>query len=487
MSISQRTLSIMIVSFIFLIIVLVTIVNRYLTYQKENPVLYKNTEDTLDKIIRENGVLVKNVPPVLSNLTFTLEVEFRIKNHSNAYKEWCLFYRGYDCDSASPSVWFMPWEGKLLVRFRDVNNEEMIITSEDIPLQRWNTLYLSCQNRKVYIIINGLLVQSALLPHVPKYSDTPIKLLPSASSARNCDIRYVRFYNSFKRMSKLSEDFEENFDNMKKNKKESFEPYDEFYSKVYTELFKNYNVSRAQYETDDLVDRTFMDDTQIELLDIGSGGGNHLKNIQDKGYCNIKLIGLDKSPYMLQELEKNLSKKGLSLICDTAHNPSLFPKNSLTHITCYSMTIYYTHFGILIKNVWNWLKPGGWFVVHLVDSDNFEPVPDITKAIYKLPGSEVNKNKKRLTRGEIRFDTFSYVFDYTCENENATIKEVFNKKDGTTQQKNHSLIVPSIDIMKEHITSHSLNHVFTLDLTKKGYKHQYIYYFQKPKSDIYTS
>ena len=454
------------------------------------------------KVIQSSdGETIDDVPPVPQNLTYSLYIIFKIKNHSNAYDPYCIFYRGYDIENGSPTLFFNPRDSSLKLIFRDLNSENMIIKTDSIPLQRWNKLGISIENRKIKIILNDYLFKVSILKNIPYLCSTSIKLLPGNSS-QHVQVSFLRYYNHSLKLRNVSsqkdhpfylkiipnkllyniQDITENFETKKEdNIIRPNNNYDNFYSKVYTELIKKNVIDRAKFEVEDLISRTNMKNfNKIDLLDIGTGGGNHLEMISKKSFPNISIIGIDKSPHMLHELEKNIkSIKTISLIQGNVTNPDLFPPLSFSHITCFYFTVYNIHFDLLAKNVRKWLIPGGWFVVHFVDPKHFDPMLD---AANPYAGISLQKySNKRLTESKIEFEKFSYYSNFTLNKDtSAYFDEEFHfKTNNKIRKQRHSLIMPHLDIMKKYFEKRGLDHKFTTDLSQKGFNYQYLYYFQK--------
>ena len=62
-------------------------------------------------------------------------------------------------------------------------------------------------------------------------------------------------------------------------------------------------------------------------------------------------------------------------IVGDALNAMTFPQQSFTHLTCLYFTIYYIkNKRQFFENCYNWLAPGGYLLLHLVDRDNFDPI-----------------------------------------------------------------------------------------------------------------
>ena len=181
--------------------------------------------------------------------------------------------------------------------------------------------------------------------------------------------------------------------------------YDPTYANIYNQVYVKYSGERIQFEIDDLITKTQLRKygNKGVLVDLGCGTGEHLNSIAvklgDKGgdkKVNIELAGVDKSSAMLKYAKKHDPPIYLRLMKEDFLNPDIFANNSITHITCYQFVIYELgnekNIDKLIKNVHNWLKPGGYFVVHLVDHEKFDPVPDVSAPFVGIFAQKYYKN-----------------------------------------------------------------------------------------------
>ena len=64
-----------------------------------------------------------------------------------------------------------------------------------------------------------------------------------------------------------------------------------------------------------------------------------------------------------------------------------FDAQSFTHITCLYFTIYYIKDKTrLFKNCYDWLKPGGYMVLHLVNRNMFDPILNLSEKKICMSG-----------------------------------------------------------------------------------------------------
>ena len=149
--------------------------------------------------------------------------------------------------------------------------------------------------------------------------------------------------------------------------KQGADVYDSFYATIYNDLV--YDNIKNEYEIGEIINTTHPTEQSL-ILDIGSGTGQHVAALNDKGY---PAVGLDLSPGMVGQAKKKFPEMDFKQ--GNALEFMLYPADSFTHILCLYFTIYYikdkTQF---IKNCYDWLKPGGYFIIHLVNRDKFDPI-----------------------------------------------------------------------------------------------------------------
>jgi ubiquinone/menaquinone biosynthesis C-methylase UbiE len=263
--------------------------------------------------------------------------------------------------------------------------------------------------------------------------------------------------------------------------------YDNFYANIYDSLV--FNKLKNEYEVGEIINSTKPTTNSI-LLDIGCGTGHHLDLF--KGSFS-DMIGLDISPDMVQTAKNNYPDYKYQL--GNALNNMTYESNSFTHITCLYFTIYYMQDKKqFFENAYNWLMPGGYLVIHLVDRDHFDPIiPAGDPTIFISPQKYA---KERITESVVVFDNYEYKANFDIlsdnieknrENRNednspsAVLKEVIrNIKSGGVRQNNHNMYMST----QKHILSQARSIGFImlkqLDMKDCKYDHQYLYVLQKP-------
>ncbi len=249
--------------------------------------------------------------------------------------------------------------------------------------------------------------------------------------------------------------------------------YDEFYAEIYDHLV--YNNHKNEYEITEIIKRTGVNQDSA-VLDVGSGTGHHVGLLKSKG---VNVIGLDESHAMIDEAVKAYPdsefQKGTAMNLNTFHN------NSITHILCMYFTVYSLSEKDkrkLFSNCWEWLQPGGYLVVHLVDPDEFDPILPPGNPLYVV--SPQKYAKERITKTKVTFNDFVYTSNFSLEKEVATFAEKFTFNNGNVRKQEHVLFMEKPDAILKQATDLGFIIKDKVELVKCAYEHQYLYILQKP-------
>tara|TARA_Y100000389_G_scaffold205145_2_gene264086 strand:- start:13756 stop:14655 length:900 start_codon:yes stop_codon:yes gene_type:complete len=257
--------------------------------------------------------------------------------------------------------------------------------------------------------------------------------------------------------------------------------YDKFYAPVYTTLISDQIINRTKYEIEDMINKTDVKDyIKPSLLDIGCGGGDHLRWLSDENIVNIELTGIDKSSPMLKQTKKRIGKRDESvrLIKNDINEDDLFMKSSFTHIMCYYFTIYSVNSKKFRKNIYKWLKPKGWFIVHVVDLEKFDPILDAASPFLGINPQKYFKN--RITESTVEFKKFTYSADFKLRKDKAYFKESFKfKNNPTVREQVHKLQNIDMNNFIDDMGKEKMVLKNTTTLENIGYHNQHILYFQK--------
>jgi SAM-dependent methyltransferase len=249
--------------------------------------------------------------------------------------------------------------------------------------------------------------------------------------------------------------------------------YDDFYAGIYDQLV--FNTVLNDYEVGAIIQNTNPTQESI-ILDVGSGTGHDVSTLTDKGF---QVTGLDISPSMIHKAKEMYPS--LNFVRGDALNASQFQGQTFTHVLCLYFTIYYMEDKMrFFSNAMNWLKPGGYLVVHLVDKDMFDPIlPPANPLVLLTPQ---RYSKERITKSKVTFNNFKYDanFDIPEGQEKATFVEKMHFHDGTKRKNEHKMYMPPLDDMVQLAQDAGFLVHAKIDLIKAGYEYQYLYVFTRP-------
>ena len=188
---------------------------------------------------------------------------------------------------------------------------------------------------------------------------------------------------------------------------------------------------------------------------------------------------MDLSPGMVGQAKKNYPN--LKFKQGSALEFMLYPADSFTHVLCLYFTIYYIkNKKQFLTNCYDWLKPGGYLVLHLVNRNKFDPILNSADPLQVVSAQKYAK--KRITNSLIKFKDFQYRGDFKLDKDIATFEEIF--KDDKTKhirQNIHKMYMPT----QRYILSIAKELGFILkgkiDLVPVQYEYQYLYVLYKPE------
>ena len=252
------------------------------------------------------------------------------------------------------------------------------------------------------------------------------------------------------------------------------EIYDDFYADIYDYLV--FNNLKNDYEVGEIINIA-SPSSNSKILDIGCGTGHHVSSLGSKG---LDILGIDISPSMIKTAKKNYPDYNFKVA--DALNGNEFERDSFTHILCMYFTIYYfndkTQF---FNNCFNWLMPGVYLIVHLVDRAHFDPIlPPGNPLMYVSPQRYA---KERITSTKVKFTDFSYSADFKLDesNDQAKFIEKFkNDSDGKVRKNELTLYMPDIQQITDTAQASGFTIEAKIDLLQCQYEYQYLYVFVKP-------
>ncbi len=251
--------------------------------------------------------------------------------------------------------------------------------------------------------------------------------------------------------------------------------YDKFYADIYDYLV--YNDVKDNYEVGEIINKTTPTSNSI-ILDVGSGTGNHVAEFAARGF---KIIGIDKSPSMIDAAKKKYPnydfKEG------DATNATEFQPSSFTHILCLYFTIYYMpDKKVFFENCMNWLMPGGYLLVHLVDRDEFDPILPPGNPLALI--SPQRYAKERITTTKLKFTDFGYSANFKLDptTNKAIFEEKFkNDSDGKVRKNEHIMYMENHNDILQIAQNCGFILQGQIDMLECQYEYQYVYVLQKPE------
>ena len=257
--------------------------------------------------------------------------------------------------------------------------------------------------------------------------------------------------------------------------KEGLECYDDFYSEIYDDLVLDQ--VKNDFEIGEL-SRVINITNKSRILDIGSGSGHHVSALKKLG-CHAE--GVDASPSMVRIAQKKY--KNCRFKEGNALDNMIYPANSFSTVTCLYFTIYYMEDKQkFINNVYDWLMPGGYFLLHLVNRDKFDPIINTADPLHIVSAQKYAK--KRITNSLVKFKDFQYKANFTLDKENdlAEFKEdMIDDKTKNVRQNVHKLYM----IPQKKIISMAKQAGFILkgkiNMVIGQYGYQYLYLMYKPQ------
>jgi SAM-dependent methyltransferase len=250
--------------------------------------------------------------------------------------------------------------------------------------------------------------------------------------------------------------------------------YDDFYANIYDYLV--FNNMKDEYEVGEIMNKTSAS-SQSKILDIGCGTGHHVAELSGR---SVDIIGIDISPAMIKKAKKNYPDYKFEV--KDATNGQIFAPDTFTHVLCMYFTVYYIqNKAQFFENCYNWLMPGGYFIIHLVDRKNFDPIlPPGNPLLYVSPQKYA---KERITNTKVKFTDFAYNANFELDEQNniAKFTEKFkNDKDGKVRKQEHIMYMPDLNEIVNEAQSSGFVLEGKVDLLHCQYEYQYLYIFTKP-------
>ena len=249
--------------------------------------------------------------------------------------------------------------------------------------------------------------------------------------------------------------------------------YDDFYSQIYDYLV--FNNLKNEYEVGSIINTTNPKETSV-ILDVGCGTGHHVASLASQ---NLNILGIDVSPSMIAKAQEKYPQYNFQI--GNALDSSVIKYNSLTHILCLYFTIYYfKDKRRFFDNCMDWLMPGGYLIVHLVDREKFDPILPPGNPLYIV--SPQKYAKERITKTKVHFNDFVYEsnFKLNKDEDTATFDEKFKFEDGKVRKQQQTLYMEDTEVILTIAQECGFILQSKIDLLKCAYEYQYLYVFTKP-------
>jgi SAM-dependent methyltransferase len=251
--------------------------------------------------------------------------------------------------------------------------------------------------------------------------------------------------------------------------------YDDFYASIYDYLV--FNQVKNDYEVGMILNQN-SPNTKTIVLDVGCGTGHHVAKFAANP--GVEILGIDNSPSMIKKAMENYPDLNFQLT--NVLNRDSFGYNTFTHILCLYFTIYYLeNKQQFFNNCMEWLKPGGYLIVHLVDKYKFDPILPPGNPLYIV--SPQKYAKERITKTKINFDQFIYNSNFKINETSpdiAIFDEKFKFNDGRVRKQEHVLYMNDLGDIINFAQDAGFIIQGKIDLLKVGYEYQYLYIFMKP-------
>lgn len=257
--------------------------------------------------------------------------------------------------------------------------------------------------------------------------------------------------------------------------------YDDTYASIYDLLW--HTDEELTFEQVSMQDIMLADwpTKSVRVLDMACGTAPHAKWFKNLG---VDYIGVDISDSMLTKARENAPnakfQKG-----DITHT-QLFPQKAVSHCALLSFSIYmFENPKIVSDNAYQWLQPGGYFVIHMVDPDKYDPLLNLASPFASF--SLQKYSFERQTKSSVFFDKFKYIGDLQKKKgeDNAIFSETFTYYDkddnnGNKYRENkHHWMMPSKERMIDIVKTSGFRHIESVNLVNSGREYQYLVYFTK--------
>lgn len=252
------------------------------------------------------------------------------------------------------------------------------------------------------------------------------------------------------------------------------EALDTFYVELYDTL---HGVDkRSNSELSHIIQTTSPDPKNSVFLDIGSGTGKYIYELNDAGY---QAYGIEKNDNMADYSQELYSD--IEVLSADVMQPVAFEKSTFTHVLCTYFTIYHFHDKAqFFKNCYFWMKPGGYLVVHLVNRDKFTNIIPYEKTYnYREKTKNGCKVEQKTTFKDYDYKGCYEINDKT--NETRFTETMIDNDTNHIRQNEITLYMEDIRTIVDIAKKNGFIFHGKTDMKEiTGDSYQYLYYFERP-------
>ena len=257
------------------------------------------------------------------------------------------------------------------------------------------------------------------------------------------------------------------------------EYYDEFYSEVYNDLWHSSkevnNFEQVSIQEAILAGKQ---KNSLKILDMCCGIANHSCFFKE---LDVEYLGLDKSEDMLSQARKSCPNQKFQK--GDVREASLFQPKSFSSAMLLGFAVYeFKNPKVVSDNAFMWIEPGGYFIVHMVEPDKFDPLLNLASPFAAFSLQKYSYDRQ--TKSEIYFHDYKYTgeFNKKMNEDEATFDEIFtffNPIEYKYREQSHQLYMPSLDKLINIFKSSGFRVQEKIDLVSVGKEYQYLIVFSK--------
>jgi hypothetical protein len=249
--------------------------------------------------------------------------------------------------------------------------------------------------------------------------------------------------------------------------------YDDFYLEMYDTIYNHYITIPEEMES--IIKNTQINE-KSRILILNPITGIMVNEFQKYNYNCSGLDNIRNNVKYSKTLYPNIYVEHGNLL-----DPLIVNDNSLSHIILSNYNLYkYQDKYSLFKNCNYWLNSNGYFIVHLIDPDQFDTIIPVAKpCIYNNVQKAIHN---RIKKCKVDFLGFNYKSEYIFNDDNNLIlKETFvDKKTNHTRQQEKIFFLESINKIEEIAKKSGFLLHSKINMKEiNGDSNQFLYFFEK--------